>query len=211
MTNTPDTRFITYARKAAEGFLRSWEHYGQTFVQVAAIGGPATPAYYSNMLAKAVHMLDDHAALSAASDAAKARDGHAFAVWEFYAQSILDRRIGQPVVQVWGPNDFAETLAAARQHQTYAGRPDAGRQPPAGTITREEPDMLNLPPLTAKNHAEAVAQLRDRRARLLAYALEMLDRAELFVDTASEVADELIATARAAFEAAEKLAPKAAA
>jgi hypothetical protein len=68
--------------------------------------------------------------------------------------------------------------------------------------------MLNLPPLTAKNHAEAVAQLRDRRARLLAYALDMLDRAELFVGTATEVADELIATARAAFEAAEKCAPR---
>ncbi|ASR77261.1 hypothetical protein SEA_AVOCADO_60 [Mycobacterium phage Avocado] len=70
--------------------------------------------------------------------------------------------------------------------------------------------MLQLPPLTAKNHAEAVAQLRDRRARLLAYALDMLDRAELFVHTAADVADELIAEARAAFEAAEKLAPRAA-
>lgn len=115
MTNTPDTRFTTYARKAAEGFLRSWEFYGESFAPVTSIGGPATPAYYANMLAKAVHMLDDHDALAAAKS-------DAFTIWPAYAQSILDRRIGQPVVQVWGPEDFAETLAAARQHQTYAGR-----------------------------------------------------------------------------------------
>lgn len=142
MTNTPDTRYTTYARKAAEGFLRSWAHYGQTFVSAAAIGGPATPAYYSNMLAKAVHMLDDHDALTAAKEAATARDGHAFAIWEFYANDLVGRlplpcecvgrRAGdtsphsvhctsyRPLVAVWTPEDYAQTLADARRIGTGA-------------------------------------------------------------------------------------------
>jgi hypothetical protein len=137
MTNTPDTRFTTYARKAADGFLRSWAHYSQTFVQVADFGGPATPAYYSNMLAKAVHMLDDTAALTAAKEAAIARDGHAFAIWEFYANDLagrlplpcecVGRRAGdthphsvhctsyRPLVAVWTPEDYAQTVADAQR------------------------------------------------------------------------------------------------
>lgn len=70
---------------------------------------------------------------------------------------------------------------------------------------------MNLPPLTARNHAEAVAQFRDRRARLLQAASDMLDRAELFTHTAVEVADELIEEARRLLAMAERLAPKEAA
>lgn len=93
MTHTPDTtaRFIDYARKAAEGFLTSWEFYGQRFVPAAAIGGPATPAYYANMLAKAVHMLDDYAGLEAAKAAAIAEYGDEFLIWEFYARGLAER------------------------------------------------------------------------------------------------------------------------
>jgi hypothetical protein len=119
MTHTPDTtaRFQSYALRAAEGFLNSWEHYGHAFVPAAAIGGPATPAYYANMLAKAVHMLDDHAALADASAAATARDGHAFAVWEFYAIALRGRLspTPAPLVAVWTPEDYAQTLADARR------------------------------------------------------------------------------------------------
>ena len=111
MTNTPDTirpEFIRYARKAAEGFLRSWDYYGERFAPAAAIGGPATPAYYANMLAKAVHMLDDH-------DALKAAKSDAFTIWPAYAQAHLDPRSGQPGGQVWGPDAFAQTLADAKR------------------------------------------------------------------------------------------------
>ncbi|AKF14494.1 hypothetical protein SEA_FLAGSTAFF_57 [Mycobacterium phage FlagStaff] len=66
--------------------------------------------------------------------------------------------------------------------------------------------MLTLPRLTARNAAEARAQLRDRRARLLAYASDMLDRAELFTHDAADVADELIAAARDALAQAERIA-----
>lgn len=62
---------------------------------------------------------------------------------------------------------------------------------------------LTLPRLTARNAAEARVQLADRRARLLAYASDMLDRAELFTDT-PEVCDELMAAARDALAQAER-------
>ena len=52
---------------------------------------------------------------------------------------------------------------------------------------------LALPRLTARNAAEARVQLADRRERLLAYASDMLDRAELFD---GEAAAELIEAAR---------------
>lgn len=65
--------------------------------------------------------------------------------------------------------------------------------------------MLTLPRLTATNAAEARAQLRDRRERLLTGAADLLDRAELFVRDAPAVADELIASARALLAVAERI------
>lgn len=53
---------------------------------------------------------------------------------------------------------------------------------------------LALPRLTARNAAEARVQLADRKARLLAYAGDMLDRAELFPGEAVQA--ELIEAAR---------------
>jgi light-regulated signal transduction histidine kinase (bacteriophytochrome) len=64
---------------------------------------------------------------------------------------------------------------------------------------------MYLPRLTARNAAEARAQLRDRRARLLSAAADMLDRAELFVRTAPPVADDLIAEGRALLAQAERI------
>lgn len=64
---------------------------------------------------------------------------------------------------------------------------------------------MYLPRLTARNAAEAVTQLRDRRARLLSAAADMLDRAELFTKQAPAVADELIAEARALLAQAERI------
>lgn len=65
---------------------------------------------------------------------------------------------------------------------------------------------MYLPRLTARNAIEARVQLRDRRARLLTAAADMLDRAELFVRDAPAVADELIAEGRALLALAEKIA-----
>ena len=64
---------------------------------------------------------------------------------------------------------------------------------------------MYLPRLNATNAVEARAQLRDRRARLLSAASDMLDRAELFVRTAPAVADDLIAEGRALLAAAERI------
>ncbi|AXH46921.1 hypothetical protein I5G67_gp085 [Mycobacterium phage Aminay] len=66
---------------------------------------------------------------------------------------------------------------------------------------------INLPRLTARNHAEAVAQLRERRAILLQAAADLADRASLFVDV-PEVADDLLAEARSLFEQAERCTPR---
>ena len=64
---------------------------------------------------------------------------------------------------------------------------------------------MQLPRLTARNAAEARAQLRDRKDRLLTAAADMLDRAELFMRSAPAVADELIAEARALLALAERI------
>lgn len=80
-----------YALRAAEGFLASMNYYGQAYVPVAAVGGPATPTYYRNMLGRAVHMLGDYAAMAEASATARARDGHAFYAWNVYAEAVIER------------------------------------------------------------------------------------------------------------------------
>jgi hypothetical protein len=84
-------RQSAYALRAAEGFLASMNYYGQAYVPVAAVGGPATPTYYRNMLSRAVHALGDYAALSEVSAAATARDGHAFYAWNVYAEAVIAR------------------------------------------------------------------------------------------------------------------------
>ena len=63
---------------------------------------------------------------------------------------------------------------------------------------------VQLPPLNARNAREAREQLRDRRARLLTAASDLLDRAELFTHTAVDVADELIREARALIALADR-------
>lgn len=70
---------------------------------------------------------------------------------------------------------------------------------------RHEATSVQLPRLTAKNAVEAIAQLRDRKARLLTAASDMLDRAQLFTHTAADVADELIGEARALLAQAERI------
>lgn len=63
---------------------------------------------------------------------------------------------------------------------------------------------MNLPRLTARNATEARAQLRERRAILLAAADELADRASLFVG--HPVADDILAEARSLFAQAERCA-----
>ena len=71
---------------------------------------------------------------------------------------------------------------------------------------RHEDLTIQLPRLTAKNAAEAIAQLRDRKARLLTAASDILDRAQLFTRDASTVADDLIAEARKLLAQADRIA-----
>lgn len=82
--------YANYALRAARGFLASMAHYGQKYVP-ASDGRIATPAYFRNMLGTAVHMLGDYDELSAAAEAATQRDGHAFYVWNLYAEALIAR------------------------------------------------------------------------------------------------------------------------
>ena len=67
---------------------------------------------------------------------------------------------------------------------------------------------MQLPPLTARNHPEAVAALKARRAILLNAASDLTDRAALFTDT-PEVFDMLTAEVRSLIAQADLCLPRA--